>query len=79
MCVNEIEKLVNLIDNTADQEIKTILRRLLATWVEREGQLTYPIHPIAPTTGTGKCPQCGVTGVMGYVCPDHNCPSRITC
>ena len=24
------------------------------------------------------CPRCGITGVTGYVCPDHRCPSRIT-
>jgi hypothetical protein len=77
MNASEIEKIVNLINTTSDQETKAILRRLLATWVEREGQVRYPTT--VPATGTGKCPQCGVTGVMGYVCPDHNCPSRITC
>ena len=38
--------------------------------------------PSVPMTGTwkyDKCPQCGITGVNGYACPDHNCPSRITC
>ena len=25
------------------------------------------------------CPVCGMTGVMGYVCNNPKCPTRITC
>lgn len=38
--------------------------------------------PSVPMTGTwreNKCPVCGLTGANGYVCPNHNCPSRVTC
>lgn len=49
----------------------------------RDYLLSYPLMhiPTQPyvSTDTRKCPQCGITGVNGLVCPDHNCPSKITC
>jgi len=78
MTVDEIEKIVNLINNTSDEEIKRILRRLLATWVEREGTIpAYKGYPIPTIYTKPTCSKCGLVldGAMCYSCPTIDCPA----
>ena len=28
---------------------------------------------------TYKCPQCGISGINGYVCTNTACPTKVTC
>lgn len=83
MNIDEIEKLVKLIENTKDDATKSILRRLLETEVEKEGVINQSLYtppyftttkPI-PTKPT--CSKCGLVleGVMSYSCPHNECPT----
>jgi rubrerythrin len=39
-------------------------------------------QPVTPTWNepyTYKCPQCGISGINGYVCTNTACPTRVTC
>lgn len=42
MNISDVEKLVGLIENTKDEEVKCMLRKLLATLIAKEGALTRP-------------------------------------
>ena len=52
-------------------------------WRDAMNELaTKPVWPPPPTMPQPKqdgCRVCGMTGVMGYVCPRSDCPTRITC
>jgi hypothetical protein len=82
MSADEIEKIVKLIASTNDDEVKRILRRLLATWVEREGQVPAPTpgfkpHVIPTIHTKPTCSKCGLVldKVMSYSCPHMECPT----
>ena len=53
--IEDITKLVKLIDETKDESVKPILRRLLMTWVEKEG-----ILPIIAKECRPICKKCGL-------------------
>jgi hypothetical protein len=82
MNINEIQTLVQLIEGTKDDAVKSILRKLLATWVEKEGMMTdqtYPWKIPEPITTQPGCPKCGLvlSGAMSYSCPHGDCPTGL--
>jgi hypothetical protein len=56
-------------------------------WRDAMNELaTKPVWPTPPTMPSvdgvdwdPACKVCGLKGVMGYVCPRSDCPTRITC
>lgn len=77
MNIDEIERIVNLLDKTQDPEVKKILKDLLAGDVARQNLITP--NNYEPYKDYGKCPVCGLSGVQGYVCSQAICPVRVTC
>lgn len=47
--------------------------RLKETMPDKPGQ------PSGPEFSYPACRVCGLKGVMGYVCPRYDCPTKITC
>lgn len=67
----------------AKQDLETKLYKLEQEIMELR-QLVYklipPVQPVNPSTWRKGCQVCGMTteSAMGYVCPNSNCPIRIT-
>jgi hypothetical protein len=76
MNIDEIERIINLLDKTQDPEVKKILKDLLAGAVARQNYIpnNYELYK-----DYGKCSACGLSGVQGYVCSRNDCPVRVTC
>lgn len=78
MNINEIEKLVQIIETCEDEAVKNILRKLLATETEKQGMINFPTYPFQ-TWGMDHCKQCGLKleSTMGYVCSQPRCPTGL--
>ena len=72
--IDDITKLVKLIDETKDESVKPILRRLLMTWVEKEGALPIMAKEYRPT-----CKKCGLDlkGDLYTTCTLIDCPAEV--
>lgn len=72
--IDDIVKLVTLIDSTKDESIKSILRRLLMTWVEKEGSFPILVKEHRPI-----CKKCGLDlkGDLYTTCTLIDCPAEV--
>ena len=81
MNINELEKLVQIIDTCKSVDVRKLLVDHLTA------RLSTPTIPtIAPLkiedlypTSYKKCPVCFLDGTQGYVCNRGDCPCKITC
>ena len=79
MNIDEIEKLVRIVENTTDSEVKKILKDHLAATLRPP--LINPVKDAWEQLPYYGCSVCGLGSsgmTSGYVCPRGDCPVRIT-
>ena len=77
MTLDEIERITEMIAKSKDPDVIKLLKDLLAGEVQRRNMVTFP----STSTYPAKCSVCGLEhkGVMGYVCTNTACPTKVTC
>jgi hypothetical protein len=79
MTIDDIAKLVSIIEGCKAHDVRKILFDYLVSELNKDGMIrTIKPLSIKDLMPTSKCPVCYLDGVQGYVCSRGDCPSKIT-
>jgi hypothetical protein len=83
MTIDDIAKLVSIIEGCKAHDVRKILFDYLVSELHKDGMIRtikpLSIEDIKPVSSwRNKCAVCHLDSVQGYVCSRGDCPSKIT-